>query len=61
MTDVFERTFATDLGEEEAARDIAKAVSARPRIARRYVKRVRPTGPAGRRYSGAPVDGPSSI
>ena len=45
MTDVDESTFVADLVEEDAARDIAKAVSARHSIARKYVMRVRRRNP----------------
>ncbi|GAB3171835.1 hypothetical protein FHX75_1580 [Micromonospora palomenae] len=45
MTDMDERTFEAELVEEDAARDIAKAVSARHSIARKYVMRVRRRNP----------------
>ncbi|MEV4618179.1 hypothetical protein AB0J74_05585 [Asanoa sp. NPDC049573] len=45
MTDMTEGTFEAELVEEEAARDIAKAVSARHSIARKYVMRVRRRNP----------------
>jgi hypothetical protein len=45
MTDMDERTFEAELVEEDAARDIAKAVSARHSIARKYVIRVRRRNP----------------
>ena len=45
MTDVDESTFVADLVEEDATRDIAKAVSARHSIARKYVMRVRRRNP----------------
>ena len=45
MTDMDESTFEADLVEEDAARDIAKAVSARHSIARKYVMRVRRRNP----------------
>jgi hypothetical protein len=45
VTDVDESTFEAELAEEDAARDIAKAVSARHSIARRYVMRVRRRNP----------------
>lgn len=41
MTDMHESTFEVELVEEDAAREIAKAVSARHSIARKYVIRVR--------------------
>ncbi|WP_020522020.1 hypothetical protein [Catelliglobosispora koreensis] len=41
MTDLDESTFEAEILEEDAARDIAKAVSARHSIARKYVMRVR--------------------
>lgn len=45
MTDMDESTFEAELVEEDAARDIAKAVSARHSIARKYVMRVRRRNP----------------
>src|SRR4051794_30449640 len=45
MTDMDERTFEAELVEEDAARDIAKAVSVRHSIARKYVIRVRRRNP----------------
>ncbi|MEV6373614.1 hypothetical protein [Micromonospora musae] len=45
MTDLGESTFEVELVEEDAARDIAKAVSARHSIARKYVRRVRRRNP----------------
>ena len=41
MTDMDDSTFEAELVEEDAARDIAKAVSVRHSIARKYVMRVR--------------------
>ena len=41
MTDMDASTFEAELVDEDAARDIAKAVSARHSIARKYVMRVR--------------------
>jgi len=48
MTDMDESTFESELVEEDAARDIAKAVSARHSIARKYVMRVRRRNPDAR-------------
>ncbi|BCB84757.1 hypothetical protein [Phytohabitans suffuscus] len=45
MTDVGEGTFEAELVEAEAARGIAKAVSVRHSIARKYVMRVRRRNP----------------
>lgn len=45
MTDIDESTFEAELIEEDAARSIAKAVSARHSIARKYVMRVRRRNP----------------
>lgn len=45
MTDMDESTFEAELGEEDAARGIARAVSARHSIARKYVMRVRRRNP----------------
>ncbi|GAA1381194.1 hypothetical protein [Catellatospora chokoriensis] len=45
MTDMDASTFLAELVEEDAARDIEKAVSARHSIARRYVKRIRRRNP----------------
>ncbi|WP_394551730.1 hypothetical protein ACDF64_12755 [Agromyces sp. MMS24-JH15] len=45
MTDAEPITLATELSVEEAARDIAKAVSARHSIARKYVMRIRRRNP----------------
>lgn len=45
MTDMDESTFEAELVEEDAARDIAKAVSARHSIARKYVMRIRRRNP----------------
>jgi hypothetical protein len=45
MTDIDESTFEAELVEEDAARDITKAVSARHSIARKYVMRVRRRNP----------------
>lgn len=41
MSDIEAITLETELGDEEASRDIAKAVSARHSIARKYVLRLR--------------------
>ncbi|WP_432988870.1 hypothetical protein [Dactylosporangium sp. CA-233914] len=45
MTDMDEGTFEVEIVEEDAERDIAKAVSARHSIARKYVMRVRRRNP----------------
>lgn len=45
MTDMDDSTFEVEVAEEDAARDIAKAVSARHSIARTYVMRVRRRNP----------------
>lgn len=45
MTNMDESIFEAELVEEEAARDIAKAVSARHSIARKYVMRIRRRNP----------------
>jgi uncharacterized protein (DUF697 family) len=45
MTDMDESTFAAALAEEEAAHEIAKAVSVRHSIARKYLMRVRRRNP----------------
>jgi hypothetical protein len=45
MTDMDESAFEAELVEEDAARNIAKAVSARHSIARKYVMRVRRQNP----------------
>lgn len=45
MTDIDESTFEAELVAEDAARGIAKAVSARHSIARKYVMRVRRRNP----------------
>jgi hypothetical protein len=45
MTDMDESTFEAELVEADAAREIAKAVSARHSIARKYVMRVRRRNP----------------
>src|SRR5438132_905199 len=45
MTDMNVSTFEVELVAEDAARDIAKAVSARHSIARKYLMRVRRQNP----------------